>query len=44
MPRNKRIAVKYHHFREAVKAGILLVERIDAIGQLTDISTKHLAK
>ena len=30
-PRTKHIAVKYHHFREAVKYKILLVKRVDTL-------------
>ena len=43
-PRTKHIAVKYHHFREAVKIGILMVERVDTTNQLADIFTKPLAR
>ena len=43
-PRTKHIAVKYHHFREAVKSKILMVERVDTTDQLADIFTKPLAK
>ena len=32
-PRTKHIAVKYHHFHEAVKSKILMVERVDTIYQ-----------
>ena len=41
-PRTKHIAVKYHHFREAVRNGILLVERVSTDKQLADIMTKPL--
>ena len=43
-PRTKHIAVKYHHFREAVKSGILMVVRVDTTNQLADIFTKPLAR
>ena len=38
-PRTKHIAVKYHHFREAVKVKILMVKRVDITDQLADIFT-----
>ena len=43
-PRTKHIAVKYHHFRQAVKDKILLVKRIGTEEQLADIFTKPLAR
>ena len=43
-PRTKHIAVKYHHFREAVKSSILMVKRGDTTDQLADIFTKPLAR
>ena len=43
-PRTKHIAVKYHHFRSAVKNGILKVTRVDTKDQLADIFTKALPK
>ena len=43
-PRTKHIAVKYYHFREAVKANILLIKRVDTAEQLADIFTKPLAR
>ena len=43
-PRTKHIAVKYHHFREAVSKGILKVVRVDTTNQLADIFTKPLAR
>ncbi|GFH58525.1 hypothetical protein CTEN210_15001 [Chaetoceros tenuissimus] len=39
-PRTKHIAIKYHHFREAVSRGILKIERVDTKEQLADIFTK----
>eukprot|EP00957_Ditylum_brightwellii_P066173 5021575-Ditylum_brightwellii.AAC.1 len=41
-PRTKHIAVKYHHFIQAVKDKILHVTRIDTKDQRTDIFTKAL--
>ena len=43
-PRTKHIAVKYHHFRQAVKDNILLVKRIGTEEQLADILTKPLTR
>ena len=43
-PRTKYIAVKYHHFREAVRKGHLKVTRVVTTEQLPDIFTKVLAK
>ena len=43
-PRTKHIATKYHHFREHVKSGILLVKRVETTEQLADIFTKALAR
>ena len=43
-PRTKHIATKYHHFREHVRTGTLLVKRVDTSHQLADIFTKALAK
>ena len=42
-PRTKHVAVKYRHFREAVKSKILLVKRVDTIKKLADIFKKPLA-
>lgn len=39
-PRTKHIAIKYHHFREAVSSGILKIKRVDTKEQLADIFTK----
>ena len=39
-PRTKHIAIKYHHFRESVKSGILIIERVDTTQQLADVFTK----
>ena len=43
-PRTKHIAVKYHHFKDAVSEYILLVVRVDTTNQLADILTKPLAR
>ena len=43
-PRTKHIAVKYHHFREAVRSKTLIVKRVDTLNQLADIFTKPLAR
>ena len=43
-PRTKHIATKYHHFRESVKNGTLLVKRVETPHQLADIFTKALPK
>ena len=39
-PRTKHIAIKYHHFREAVRKGYLQIQRVDTKDQLADIFTK----
>jgi hypothetical protein len=39
-PRTKHIAVKYHHFREAVNQGYLIITRVATDRQLADILTK----
>jgi hypothetical protein len=39
-PRTKHIAVKYHHFREAVSQGYLNITRVATDRQLADILTK----
>ena len=41
-PRTKHIAVKYHHFREKVKNGIVRISPIDTREQITDQFTKGL--
>ena len=43
-PKTKHIAVKYHHFRSAVKNAILQVHRVETKEQLYDIFTKALPK
>ena len=39
-PRTKHIAIKYHHFRDAVAKKVLEIERVDTKEQLADIFTK----
>ena len=39
-PRTKHIAIKYHHFREAVDQGYLKITRVATDKQLADILTK----
>lgn len=39
-PRTNHIAIKYHHFREAVKSGVLNITRVDTNNQLADVFTK----
>ena len=39
-PRTKHIAIKYHHFRQAVKDGYLVIDRVGTKDQLADIFTK----
>jgi hypothetical protein len=39
-PRTKHIAIKYHHFREAVEKGYLNITRVATDKQLADILTK----
>ena len=41
-PRTKHINIKYHHFREAVKDGIILVHHVSTEQQKADIYTKPL--
>ena len=41
-PRTKHINLKYHHFREHVKSGLLQIEDVDTENQLADIFTKPL--
>ena len=38
--RTKHIAIKYHHFREAVRNKILTIKRVDTKDQLADVFTK----
>ena len=41
-PSTKHIEIKYHHFREWVKNGILSIQRVDKNEQQEDIFTKPL--
>ena len=41
-PRTKHIALKYHHFREHVKMGLVSVHHIDTKDQIADTFTKAL--
>jgi len=41
-PRTKHIAIKYHHFRQHVKDGTLIILPIDTKEQIADIFTKPL--
>ena len=39
-PHTKHIALKYHHFREHVKKGLIEINLIDTLEQVSDIFTK----
>ena len=41
-PRTKHIALKYHHFREHVRKGLIKINPIDTLEQVADIFTKAL--
>ena len=41
-PRTKHIAVKHHHFREAVNSGSIQIHHVHTLKQLADKSTKPL--
>ena len=41
-PRTRHISIKYHHFREHVRAGHLRIQWISTKDQLADIFTKSL--
>ena len=41
-PRTKHIAIKYHHFREHVKKGLVTISAIDTKEQIADQFTKGL--
>ena len=41
-PRTKHIALKYHHFREQVRKGLIEINPIDTLEQVADIFTKAL--
>ena len=39
-PHTKHIALKYHHFREHVRKGLIEINSIDTLEQVADIFTK----
>lgn len=41
-PRTRHINLKYHHFREAVTAGLVSIHAITTDNQIADIFTKPL--
>ena len=41
-PRTKHIALKYHHFREHVRKGLIEINLIDTLEQVAEIFTKAL--
>jgi hypothetical protein len=41
-PRTKHLSIKYHHFREAVEDGLVLIHSIGTKQQLANIFTKPL--
>ena len=41
-PRTKHITLKYHHFREHIRKGLIEINPIDTLEQLADIFTKAL--
>ena len=41
-PRTKHINIKYHHFRESVRKGDVLVQAVSTNNQVADIFTKPL--
>ena len=41
-PRTKHIALKYHHFRQFVSNGTVVIKPIDTLKQVADILTKPL--
>ena len=41
-PRTKHIATKYHHFRQHVENGEIIIEAIDTAEQIADQFTKGL--
>ena len=40
-PWTKHILVKYHHFHEAVRKGVVTVKQVNTNEQIADILTKH---
>ena len=43
-PRTKHIAIKYHHFRQFVSDGTIIIKSIDTAEQIADIFTKPLGE
>ena len=43
-PRKKHIAIKYHHFRQFVSDGTIIIKSIDTAEQIADIFTKPLGE
>jgi hypothetical protein len=41
-PRTRHIALKYHHFREHVKQGTIIIKPVDTASQIADMFTKGL--
>ena len=41
-PRTKHINIKYHHFRDFVRRGLVMVQSVSTANQLADIFTKPL--
>ena len=41
-PCTKHIALKYHHFREHIRKGLIKINPIDTLEQVADIFTKYL--
>jgi len=41
-PRTRHLNTKYHHFREFVKQGRILIQRVDTLDQVADVFTKPL--
>jgi len=42
-PRTKHINIKYHHFREHVRTGLISIHKVASENQLADIFTKPLS-
>ena len=43
-PQTKNIAIKYHHFRQFVIDGTIIIKSIDTAEQIADIFTKPLGE
>ena len=43
-PRTKHINIKYHHFREFVRRGLITLQPVSTANQLADIFTKPLPR